>query len=116
MRFIVDESTGPAVAACLRDLGHEVFSVYEESRGIDDTSLIQKAFEEVWIIITNDKDFGERVYRDRLPHRGVILLRLEDERAPNKIATVQRLLDNYADRLPNAFVVATETKVRLRST
>jgi uncharacterized protein (DUF433 family) len=32
------------------------------------------------ILVTNDKDFGEKVYRERLPHRGVILLRLDDER------------------------------------
>lgn len=36
MRFIVDECTGPKVARWLRDQGHEVFSVYEEARGIAD--------------------------------------------------------------------------------
>ena len=35
MRFIVDECTGPKVAQWLRDQGHEIFSVYEEARGID---------------------------------------------------------------------------------
>lgn len=32
MRFLVDECTGPAVARWLRDLSHEVFSIYEEAR------------------------------------------------------------------------------------
>jgi len=32
MKFLVDECTGPSVAAWLRDDGHEVFSVYEEAR------------------------------------------------------------------------------------
>ena len=32
-------------------------------------------------LITNDKDFGERICRECHPHRGVVLLRLEDERA-----------------------------------
>lgn len=44
MRFIVDECTGPAVAHWLRQEGHEVFSVYEEARGMDDDEIIQKAF------------------------------------------------------------------------
>lgn len=35
MRFLVDECTGPAVAHWLREHGHDVFSVYEEARGID---------------------------------------------------------------------------------
>lgn len=45
---------------------------------------------------------------------GVILLRLEDERAASKIATLARLLDGYEDRLGDAFVVVTETLVRFR--
>jgi len=67
----------------LREQGHEVFSVYEEARGIDDEEVIQKAFTENWILITNDKDFGEKVYREQHPHKGVVLLRLEDERSSN---------------------------------
>lgn len=65
MRFLVDECTGPAVARWLRNQQHEVFSVYEEARGTEDDVIIQKAFEENWILITNDKDFGEKVYRER---------------------------------------------------
>ena len=32
MRFLVDECTGPAVGAWLRDQNHEVFSVFDEAR------------------------------------------------------------------------------------
>ncbi|MGB3519435.1 MAG: DUF5615 family PIN-like protein, partial [Elainellaceae cyanobacterium] len=81
MRFLVDENTGVVVSRWLRNLGHEVFSVYEEARGTDDDTILQKAFDENWILITSDKDFGEKVYRDRQPHRGIIFLRLQDERS-----------------------------------
>lgn len=67
MRFLVDECTGPVIARWLRERKHEVFSVYEEARGMQDDEIIQKAFDENWILITNDKDFGEKVYRDRRP-------------------------------------------------
>jgi len=43
MRFLVDESTGPAVAQWLRQHQHDVFSVYEEARGMDDNEIVQKA-------------------------------------------------------------------------
>ena len=112
MRFLVDECTGPAVARWLREQKHEVFSVYEEARRMDDDDIIAKAFTEDWILITNDKDFGEKVYRERRPHKGVVLLRLEDERAANKIAALRRLLEGYAERLANQFVVVTEKQVR----
>jgi len=54
MRFLVDECTGPKVAQWLRDQGHEVFSVYEEARGIDDDRIIEKAFDENFILITKE--------------------------------------------------------------
>jgi predicted nuclease of predicted toxin-antitoxin system len=112
MRFLVDECTGPAVAGWLRQQNHDVFSVYEQARGMEDDRIIQKAFDENWILITNDKDFGEKVYRERRPHRGIVLLRLDDERSISKIDTLQRLLRDYSERIPGSFVVVTETRVR----
>jgi predicted nuclease of predicted toxin-antitoxin system len=112
MKFLVDECTGPSVAAWLRDESHEVFSVYEEARGVEDDIILKKAFEENWVLITNDKDFGDKVFRNGRLHKGVILLRLEDERATSKIKVLSHLLEKYIDRLPNAFVVVTEKQVR----
>lgn len=112
MRFLVDECTGPAVAEWLRNQNHHVFSVYEEARGMDDEDVIRKAFSEGWVLITNDKDFGEKVFREQHPHKGVIFLRLEDERNSQKIETLRKLIEKYADHLPNRFVVVTETQVR----
>ena len=86
--------------------------MYEEARGLDDDSILRKAFTEDWILITNDKDFGDKIYRERRPHHGVVLLRLDDERAVVKIATLSRLLARDADRLAEQFTVVTETRVR----
>lgn len=112
MRFIVDECTGPKVARWLHEQGHEVFSVYDEARGMEDDLIIEKAATEAWVLITNDKDFGEKIHKERRPHRGVVFLRLEDERVGNKIETLRRLLETYADRLTDNFVVVTESRVR----
>jgi predicted nuclease of predicted toxin-antitoxin system len=116
MRFLVDECTGPKVAAWLYSQDHEIFSVFDESRGMEDDEVIQKSYNENWILITNDKDFGEKVYRERRPHRGVIFMRLEDERAANKIEVLRRLLEGYADNLADRFVVVTDTRVRFART
>ena len=78
-------NTGPTVAHWLLQNGHEVFSVYEQTRGADDDFILEKALTEDWILITNDKDFGEKVFREHSPHHGIIVLRLQDERATNKI-------------------------------
>ena len=108
----MDECAGPKVAEWLRGRGHEVFSMFEGARGTEDDEVIGKAYAEGWILITNDKDFGEKVYRERRPHKGVIFMRLGDERATNKIEVLRRLLDNYADKLTDRFVVVTDARVR----
>ena len=112
MRFLVDESTGPVVARWLGDQGHDVFSIFDQARGATDDEVIHRAYVEDRILITNDKDFGEKVYRERRPHRGIVSLRLEDERTASKIAVLQRLLEGYRDRLPGHFVVVNETRIR----
>jgi predicted nuclease of predicted toxin-antitoxin system len=112
MRFLVDECTGPAVALWLRSQGHDVFSIFEEARGITDNQIIKKAFEEQRILLTNDKDFGEKVYKNKLPHCGVILLRLQDERSTVKIDIIQKLLNEYANDISGCFVIVTEHQVR----
>jgi len=112
MRFLVDESTGPWVAQWLRERGDEVFSVFEQARGMDDDDIIQKAFAENWVLITNDKDFGNKIFHDQKQHKGVVLLRLDDERVAMKIDVLGRLLEQYADKLENRFVTVTENSVR----
>ena len=112
MRFLVDECTGPKVAEWLRIEGHEVFSVFDDARGISDDEVFAKAFAENWILLTNDKDFGEMVFRENRQHHGIIFLRLDDERADNKINVLRQLITNYSDKLPGQFVTVTENKVR----
>jgi len=113
MRFLVDENSGPILVKWLRDNGHDVFSIYEQARGLDDIAVIEKAFIENRILITNDKDFGGIIFREHRPHKGVILLRLEDERGKNKVAAIERVLHNYSNRIENHFLVVTETKIRI---
>lgn len=109
MRFLVDECTGPIVAKWLRENDHEVFSVYDDWTGASDEDVLAKAVHENWILITNDKDFGEMVFRERRPHRGVVFMRLADERSTNKVKVLTHLLESYSEKLS---VTVTETKVR----
>ena len=116
MRFLIDECTGPVVSNWLHKQGHNVFSVYEQARGADDEQVISIAINEERVLITNDKDFGEKVYKDRHPHCGIILLRLEDERSATKIEVLSHLLSQYSERLPGAFTVVSERRVKFAKT
>ncbi len=115
MRFIVDESTGMAIVEHLRGTGHDVLAVGETLPQATDAQILAYAVSEQRILVTNDKDFGELVFRTGQAHDGVLLLRLHDESPATRIRTVKSILEKYADRLAGRFVVATEKAVRIRS-
>ncbi len=46
MRFLVDECTGPALARWLTAQGHQVYSIYEDARGLNDDAILHKAYSE----------------------------------------------------------------------
>ncbi len=58
----------------------------------------------------------EKVYREQGDHQGIIFMRLTDERAVGKIEVLRQLLESYAEKLPNQFVVVTETRIRFAKT
>ena len=113
MKFLIDECIVPRVARWLCEQKHDVFSVYEDARGSDGHWIIKKANDENRIIITGDKDFGELIFRREKSHKGVILLRLENQRAENKISKISNLLKQYSDKLKDNFIVVTESSIRI---
>jgi len=81
----------------------------------DDDEILELARAEQRILITNDKDFGELVFRGGLEHHGVLLLRLQDERPSHRVQIVDFVMKNHADRLAGNFAVATEKSLRIRA-
>ena len=45
---------------------------------------------------------------------GVLLLRLQDDSAANRVRVVKAVLDQYGDLLETTFLVASERQVRIR--
>ena len=65
-------------------------------------------------MITNDKDFGELTFKEKLSHCGVIFLRLNDETATNKIFILKNLLHNHTQFIGKEhFIVVTESAIRI---
>jgi len=114
MDFIVDESTGTAVVEYLRSIGHDVLFVAEAMPQADDPDILGRAVSEERILVTNDKDFGELVFRSGQAHHGVVLLRLHDESPANRVGVVKAVLEQHADQLAGHFIVATEGGVRIQ--
>ncbi|MDH7486446.1 MAG: DUF5615 family PIN-like protein [Anaerolineae bacterium] len=55
MRFLADESCDFAVVRALRAEGHDVFAVCEAMRRSDDGELIEQAYREQRILLTEEK-------------------------------------------------------------
>jgi predicted nuclease of predicted toxin-antitoxin system len=73
MNLLADEGVDAQIVAKLRSKGHDVLYVAEMDPGISDESVLKLANEHGALLITEDKDFGELVYRQGLIYLGVVL-------------------------------------------
>jgi predicted nuclease of predicted toxin-antitoxin system len=102
------------LADILREMGHDVTAIaHDYPNALRDRQVLEIAFAENRILVTNDRDFGELVFRQQLPHKGILLFRLGDERMSVKRKWLEFVLREYADELAN-FIVITERGVRIR--
>lgn len=115
MKLVADEGVERAVVEALRADGHKVYWFAEEAPGSDDDAILMQAKRMRRLILTNDKDFGELVYRLRLPTYGVMLLRLSDLTSSDKARLVCQIIETRGDELPSSFSVLTSKTLRIRS-
>ncbi len=103
MNLVADENIDRGVVERLRRDGHAVDWIAELSPSVTDEEVLRRAAGSGAVLVTEDKDFGELVYRRALSHAGVLLVRLEGLDNAAKANVVSRAVrDNEAD-LPGAF-------------
>jgi predicted nuclease of predicted toxin-antitoxin system len=114
VKFLLDESADYPIAAHLAARGHDVTAVaHDYPQALADRRVLEIAHEEGRVLITNDRDFGELVFRQKLPHSGVVLLRLGKEDLATKLAAIDRILARHGVDL-TGFIVATDRGIRIR--
>ena len=115
MRFLLDQSAEARIATFLTDHGHDATRIAREyPPGLPNQQVLAIARAEHRILITNDRDFGELIFRRGLPHAGVIYFRLGlGSSSEEKIARLEQLLESHPDHL-DQFLVVTERSVRAR--
>lgn len=111
MRFLVDECTGKRFATLLENEGYDVLFVGDIMPSASDEEIIRKAEEDNRILITDDKDFGELVFRLGRPTKGIILLRIITV-PERRIKALIKLLKTYD--VKNRFTVLEEEVIRSR--
>jgi len=114
LKFLVDVGVSKKVEEWLLRNGYDIKAVRDINPKMEDDKILSISVSENRMVITMDKDFGELVYNSGLPHSGVLLLRLEDSKADEKVKTVKKILTEYSDRLLNNFCVFRNGRFRIR--
>jgi predicted nuclease of predicted toxin-antitoxin system len=114
LKLLADECCDTGLVASLRKDGHDVLYVLEKKQGVSDNDVLLDAYNDRRILLTEDKDFGELVYRLKKPSIGIILIRIDVKEKHLKWGRLRKLLENYEDRLEGHFVVIDSRKFRFR--
>jgi len=112
LQFLADVNVEKTIIDFLRQFGYLVQSVAELSTSMLDEDILNYAQRNNFILITNDKDFGEFVFRQKKMTKGIILFRFENQKAIEKITAIQFVLEHHQDKIANHFVVLSPKKVR----
>ena len=114
MKIVADESLDFNIVQALREVGFDVWAVIEQDPSIKDPQVLRIAFEQKALLLTEDKDFGELVVRLRLPHHGILLIRLGGFEPAFKIPLVLNALQKHFSEISSNFAVLNERRLRIR--
>ena len=94
-------------------LEHDVISIHPDYRGMDDRDVLRWANSDNRIPVTGDKDYGELVFREGEPHKGIILFRMSNQTPRYKIGILRLLTYFLSPLLEGSFTVVTDSKIRI---
>jgi predicted nuclease of predicted toxin-antitoxin system len=114
MNILADENVDGSIVAFLRLEHHEVLWMVEHAPGTSDADILAIAARNQQIILTFDRDFGELVFHHGRPSCGIILLRLHPATPDLTLEQFRTIWPRLLLAVPNHFVVATATKIRVR--
>lgn len=114
MRFVADENVDAGIVRALRQAGYDVLFVAEMAPSIPDSEVLALANENDALLITADKDFAELVFRQRLVHAGILLIRLYGLDETTKAALIVLQIQRHGQELTGAFSVLTPDALRIR--
>jgi predicted nuclease of predicted toxin-antitoxin system len=114
VRWLADECVAAFVVARLRDGGHDVLYVAEADPGASDSDIVGLAEREQRLLLTEDKDFGELVFRWHRAAPGTVLLRIVSERRAQKWPRLAAAIERYGEALFGRYTVVEEGRLRSR--
>lgn len=113
MRFLFDVGVGRAAENALLADGHDVLSMLDEAPSATDQTILDLAAAQDRVIVTVDLDLGEMVARRHVPHRGILVLRMEDALAADKASATRWIVATAGSRLYRHLAVFQAGRLRI---
>ncbi|MFN0016542.1 MAG: DUF5615 family PIN-like protein [Saprospiraceae bacterium] len=114
MHILADENVDYPIVIGLRKLGFRVDTILEIQQGIADEAVLEKSVAQGAILLTDDKDFGEHIFRWNRAFSGVILVRLPWNGIAERLNAIEHCLNTHHKNLENAFTVISPGRIRIR--
>ena len=115
MNIVADENIDSLLVKALMRDGHNVRWISKEKPSIDDTEVLAFALDQNSLLITEDKGFGEKVYRDSHTSSGVLLLRIHNTSREDAVTLSFSAVRDQGEQLLKKFSVLTNRKLRSRT-
>lgn len=112
--IIADENIDHSLIEATRMAGFDVYSVYEQQRGINDESVIELSRNPPRLILTEDKDFGEWVFAHNVRDISVLLIRYDFRETELMKQRLLQVLSERFNELIGKFTTLTVQKIRVR--
>ena len=112
IKLLTDVNIEKYLVDQLKENRLDVKSILEINKRMTDSEVLELANTEGRILITNDKDFGEIVYRLKLIPNGIILLRYKELNVKEKAERLIDFLMNNKSNILNKFIVLSKEKIR----
>jgi len=114
VRWLADECVAAPLVAFLRAAGHDVLYVAEAAGGLSDADVIALAAHEKRLLLTEDKDFGDLVFRRRHTVPGVVLMRTDLVNPARKTRRLADAIERYGEELFGRYMVIEDGRFRSR--
>jgi predicted nuclease of predicted toxin-antitoxin system len=115
VRWLIDECVDAALVVHLRELGHDVVFMAEVAPRATDTEVVSRAHGESRLLLTEDKDFGDLIFRQAMPAAGVILLRISPSQRLQKAPRLTAAIERFGGALFGRYTVIEESRFRWRA-
>ncbi|MEW6572155.1 MAG: DUF5615 family PIN-like protein [Bacillota bacterium] len=112
LRFLADANVERDIITRIAVLGYDIQWVPTAHISLDDETILRLAEKEGRILITNDKDFGELIFRQKRVSAGIVLIRIKGATGKQKAEIIGKLVTIYGNKLRGNFVVVTARKCR----